>query len=436
MSTMTQVMLFSLTALFVLAALLSVAETAIVGMSRIKIVAHIKNNHPKAKYLKVWMSDPNKLLATFSICINTVAIASSTIGAFLSIDISRAIGIDEGLTATVVAAIITVIIIIFGEISPKIFAIHNTEKLGLLLIGPVVFVYKMIRPITELFVKISNVMIKLFGGQASTSIPVVTAKDITTVINVSAEAGYIDEQEKAMMDRILNFNEMTVKQAMVPRTSITAIDIEWAEDKILDIVMESGYSRMPVYKGSLDNIVGILYIKDMLSMIKNRGLIIFHDIIRIPFYVPETKAVGDLLREFQKGRLHMAIIVDEFGGTSGLITMEDVLEEIVGEIHDEYDMDEKDVEDLGNNSFVVKGMMELSKLNAPPFKLDIPVDEDVNTVGGFVTALFGYLPKPGESIRYGGTVFTVMKADERKISRIRIDGEAKPQPLPPAQSNG
>lgn len=420
-----QLQLYILAALFILAALLSAAETAIIGMNRIKIMANIKENHPKSKYLKVWMSEPNKLLATLSICINVVAISSSTIGAFISIDIASMTGIDPAITATAMAALITIIIIVFGEISPKIFAIHNTEKLGLALIGPVVMIYRMIRPLTELFVKISSATIKLFGGQASSSIPVISAKDITAVLSASEEQGYIDEQEKEMMSSILSFTDMQVKQAMVPRTSITAVDIAWSEDKILDMIMEAGYSRMPVYKGSLDNIVGILYTKDMLSMIKNRGLIIFHDIMRIPYFVPETKNIGDLLKEFKKGKIHMAIIVDEFGGTSGLITLEDVLEEIVGEIKDEYDTDERDLDETGPDNYVAKGRLEISKLNDAPYRLEIPEEEGVNTIGGFVTALFGYVPKIGEEKSYGNIKFTVLKSDERKINRLKIEVIAK-----------
>ena len=167
MQTITQFQIAILFVLFVLAALFSAAETALIGMNRIKIISNIKSNHPKSKYLKVWLQDPNKLLATLSICINVVAITASTIGAFLSIQFADAFKIDHSLSATVMAALITVIIIIFGEVSPKIFAIHNTEKIGLLLIAPVVFIYRMISPLTELFVKISSFTIRIFGGQAS-----------------------------------------------------------------------------------------------------------------------------------------------------------------------------------------------------------------------------------------------------------------------------
>jgi CBS domain containing-hemolysin-like protein len=418
---MTQIQLVILFVLFVMAAFFSAAETALIGMNRIKIIANIRSNHPKAKYLKVWLQDPNKLLATLSICINVVAITASTIGAFLSIQFADALKMDHSLSATLVAALITVIIIIFGEVSPKIFAIHNTERIGLLLIGPVVYIYRLISPVTELFVKISSITIRFFGGQPSSSIPVISAKDITTVINVGAEAGYIDEQEKAMMSRIMGFNDTVVKQVMVPRTSVTAVDINWSEDKILDVIMESGYSRMPVFRENLDNIAGVIYTKDMLSMIKNRGLIIFHDLIRTPYFVPDTKNVGELLKEFKKGKLHMAVVLDEFGGTAGIISLEDILEEIVGEIRDEYDVEEKDMEDCGGGCFMVKGGLELSKLNAAPLKLDLPEQESVSTIGGFVTELFGYVPKQGESIKMGATTFTIIKSDERKISRLKIE---------------
>jgi len=415
-----QLQLYIILFLFFVAATLSVAETSLIGMSRIKIIAHIKNNHPKAKYLKVWMADPNKLLATLSICVNAVAITTSTIGAFLSIRLAQATGIEETLLATITAVVITFVIIIFGEITPKIFAIHNTEKLGLMLVGPIVNLYRILKPLTELFVKISNLTIKILGGKPSSSIPVVSGKDIDTVIDVSMEAGVINEQEKSMMQNILEIKDTQVKHIMVPRTKMIGIDITWDEDRIIDVIVEDGYSRVPVFKENYDNIIGIVYAKDMLTMIKNRGLIIFHDLIRMPYFVPESKYIGDLLKEFKKGKMHMAIVVDEFGGTSGLVTIEDILEEIVGEIKDEYDIEEPQFKKLAENSYEVDGLAEITRLNRD-VKIDIPLEEDVNTIAGFVTALFGRVPKKGEKTDFGNISFTILSSDAKKIDKLKMD---------------
>lgn len=402
------------------AVFLSLAETSLVGMSRIKIIAHVKNNHPAAKFLNVWLKEPNKLLATLSICVNAVAIGTSTIGAFLSLNIAAKYGLNETLVATVTAVIITFVIIVFGEISPKVFAIHNTEKLGLKLVGPIVMIYKAIKPVTTVFVKISNLTIKLAGGKPSESIPIVSSKDISTVIDVSMEEGFISQQEKAMMSRILELDELQVKQVMIPRTAVSAIEISMDQEKLLDLVVEEGYSRMPVYKGNMDHVVGILYTKDMLNMVKNRGLIIFQDLIRVPYFVPESKKVSELLKEFKKGKIHMAIVVDEFGGTAGVVTLEDILEEIVGEIQDEYDVEEKEVERGEDGCYNVRGRVEISKLNED-YGLELPEEENINTIGGLVARLADRVPKAGESINLGSTVFTVMKSDARKIERVRID---------------
>lgn len=425
MDLMMQVELWALLGLFFVAALFSVAETSLIGMSRIKIVAHIRNNHPASKYLKVWMKEPNKLLATLSICINAVAISASTIGAFLSIDIAEYFKFNHTLTATVMAVVITVIIIIFGEISPKIFAIHNTEKLGLALVRPVVIVYYLIRPITEVFVRISNLTVKLFGGKPTSSIPIVSAKDITTVIDVSVEEGYINEAEKKMMAGILELGDMQVKEIMVPRTAIMGINIDADIESAIDFIIEDGYSRLPVYKKDYDHIVGIIYTKDMLSMIKNRGLIIFQDLIRVPYFIPETKKLSDLLKEFKKGKIHMAIVVDEFGGTSGLITLEDILEEIVGDIHDEYDVEERDYERPDDKTWIFKGRAQVSSINQQ-FKLALPEEDGVTTLGGMVTTLFGYVPKAGESIKMGNLTFTIIRSDARKVDRVKIEMGEEP----------
>jgi putative hemolysin len=431
MEGMIQIQLWTIFVLFVISALCSMSETALVGMSRIKIVSYIRNNHPAAKYLKVWMKDPNKLIATILIFNNIVNLSASTIGAFLSIRVAEIFGFNQAATTTVVAATITVIIIVFGEITPKIFAIHSTEKLGLVVIRPVVLVFYLIRPLTEIFSRISNFIVKLMGGKPVAGIPVISAKDITTVIDASAEEGYINETEKKMMAGILELGDMQVKEIMVPRTAIMGVELNTDIDRTIDYIIEDGYSRLPVFKKDLDHIIGIIYTKDMLSMIKNRGLIIFQDLIRVPYFVPETKKLFDLLKEFKKGKIHMAIVVDEFGGTSGLITLEDILEEIVGDIHDEYDVEEKDYEKPDDKTYVFKGRAQVSSVNQQ-FKLSLPEEDGVTTIGGMVTTLFGYVPKPGESIKMGNITFTVLKSDARKVERLKVEigEESKENPEP------
>ncbi|MBP7792457.1 MAG: HlyC/CorC family transporter [Candidatus Goldbacteria bacterium] len=406
--------------LFVLSALCSLAETSLIGMNKLKIFAYIKNNHKAANDLKLWLKDPNKLLSTIVILNNAIAIGVSTIGAFFSLRLSEIFKFNVSLTATINAMVITFFIIIFGEITPKIFALHNTEKLGLFFITPVVVLYKILRPITEVVVKISRFIITSFGGKPVDSIPIITAKEINTAIDIGAEQGFINEMEKKMMSHILELGDLRAKDVMVPRTSIVALDVEWPIDKILDVVIEEGYTRMPVYKGNIDNIVGVIYTKDMLGMIKNRGLIVFQDLIRIPYFVPETKYVDDLLKEFKKGKIHMAIVVDEFGGTAGMITLEDILEEIVGDIKDEYDIEEKEVEQIDNKTYIVKGKTEIEKINNF-LGMDIPVEDDVNTIGGAIMAIAGRVPKSGEIIKVGNVQFVVLKSDERKIERIKIE---------------
>lgn len=420
MDLMMQIQLWSLLALFILSALCSMSETALVGMSRIKIVSFIRNNHPKAKYLKVWINDPNKLIATILIFNNIVNLTASTIGAFVSIRLAQMFHLNQAATTTVVAATITVIIIIFGEITPKIFAIHATEKLGLAVIKPVVLVFYLIRPLTEIFSRIGNFIVRRFGGKPVAGIPVISAKDITTVIDASMEEGYINEAEKKMMAGVLELGDMQVKEIMVPRTAIQGIKIDEDMDKVLDTIIEDGYSRLPVYKHDFDHIIGVIYTKDMISMIKNRSLIIFQDLIRAPYFIPETKKLSDLLKEFKKGKIHMAIVVDEFGGTSGLITLEDILEEIVGDIHDEYDVEEREFERPDEKTVICKGRAQISALNQH-LKLSLPEEDGVTTVGGMLCTLFGYVPKPGESIKMGNLTFSIIRADARKVDRIKIE---------------
>ena len=410
-----------LVVLFFMAVMVNLAETALIGLDRIKILSLIRNKHKASDSLKIWIKEPNNLLSTLLVWINIVAVSASSIGAFIAMELSKAYpAINEIMMATMVEGVIAFIIIGFGEITPKIYAIHRTEKTALALIGPTVILHRFTAPVTMLFVAIANQVVKLFGVKPKEALKAVSDGDLNNVIDVSADAGFIDEQARIMMSSLLEFKGLQAKHIMVPRTALTGIDIDWALDKIIDVVTEEGYSRMPVYKNNLDNVVGILYTKDMLIMIKNRGLVILHDLMRIPYFVPETKKLSDLLKEFKKGHVHIAVVVDEFGGTSGIVTMEDILEEIVGEIKDEYDMEEKEIEVLAPGVFTMRGNTEIGKIN-DFCKIEIPDESDINTIGGFVSSLAGNVPKEGEKIVFSNITFTVLKSDVKRLVKLKIE---------------
>jgi CBS domain containing-hemolysin-like protein len=240
------------------------------------------------------------------------------------------------------------------------------------------------------------------------------------MLEEGTRTGVFDKTEQELIRSIFEFTDTTAKEVMIPRPDVVALNIEMQREAIIKIVLEEGYSRMPVYRGTIDNIIGIIYTKDLLGLIEYRDLIILQDIIRPAYFIPETTKISKLMRDLQKGKIHMAVVIDEFGGTEGIITMEDVLEEIVGEIHDEYDEELKDVEQTADGTFLVNARMLIRDFNER-FHSEVPLGEDFETVGGLLQKLTGRIPDVGEVIMHQGLLFTVVKKSQRRVRQVKVN---------------
>ena len=247
----------------------------------------------------------------------------------------------------------------------------------------------------------------------------VSEEEVIQVLEEGERSGAIDKAEHELIKSILEFTDTTVKEVMVPRTDVFAVDLTTHRDKLLQSLIDQGFTRVPVYRDSIDNIVGIIYTKDLIGMLEHRDLIILQDIIRPAYLVPESKKISVLLKELQKNRQHMAIVIDEFGGTEGIITIEDIVEEIVGEIRDEYDDDQNDIETSSDGSAIVNGGMSIHEFN-DRFKTDIPEDPQYDTISGFLHQLTERIPELHEEIKYENITFTVAKKNERRIRQVKI----------------
>ncbi|MDX9758417.1 MAG: hemolysin family protein [Bacteroidota bacterium] len=265
----------------------------------------------------------------------------------------------------------------------------------------------------------ANLLLRPFRGAASFRESVTTEENLMDILEDGAKTGLLDRTEHELIESIFQFTETTAREIMIPRTDIIGVEIRMTPSEILKLILEEGFTRMPVYEESLDNIVGVIYAKDVLSLIEHHNLIILQDIVRPAYIVPETKPISELLREFQLKRQHMAIVVDEFGGTEGIITMEDILEEIVGEIRDEYDEEESPYVLLPGGGIEVEAMVNIADLNAYS-PISIPESDDYDTVGGFVTKLFGRIPESGERIAFQHALIEVIDAEERRVLRVRL----------------
>lgn len=244
-------------------------------------------------------------------------------------------------------------------------------------------------------------------------------EDLKEVLEAGSKSGALDQTEHELIKSIFEFSETTAKEIMVPRPDIVALEVGMSRDELLSKVIEEGYSRLPLFRGNIDNIIGIIYSKDLLSLMEHEDLIILHDIVRPAYFVPESKRISELLREFQARKIHVAIVLDEFGGTEGIVTMEDIVEEIVGEIHDEYDEVKKSIEQASDGVALVDANISIHDFNEQ-FGASIPETGDYETLAGFLQKLIGRFPEVNEEIHFEGFTFAIVSKSARRIRQVKV----------------
>jgi putative hemolysin len=317
----------------------------------------------------------------------------------------------------------TILTVIFGELAPKTFAVSHSEKISLAMARPIQMYIRLISPVVSVFNTLSNFIITLFGGEVRPSPPLLTEEEMKAMIKIGEEEGAIEKEEQEMLHNVFAFGDKKVTEAMVPRTELVTVPEDAVFADVLSLVAEKGYSRYPVTFENVDNIVGVLYLKDILRKMAEKDVPTdtpIRGFVRDAFYIPESKMVTALLDDMQKNNFHIAIIVDEHGGTTGIITLEDIMEEIVGGLQDEFEAieAEKEVEVVDERTFVVSGTTGIDEINE---LVDTEIkSEEFHTIGGFLFGLFGHLPKTGEQLRYHGLRFLILEMDGKKIEKIKI----------------
>lgn len=401
--------------LLLLSALFSGAETAYTAINRAK-VRKLKDSKVKGSaLLERLIEDQPRLISTLLIGNNLVNILAASAATKLAIDRfgSLGVGLATGLT--------TLFILVFGEITPKTFAVRNAEKFALFSAPIIAFLSYILYPIAQVLVAFSNLFLRILGQKVHRGESFFSAEELKALVAIGEEEGVIEEEERKMIHSILEFGDTIVKEIMVPRTEIIALEEESTIGEALEKAKKEGFSRIPVYSGNIDNITGILYVKDLLGFVeKGKTQLKVKEIMREPYFVPETKRVDELLREFQKNKIHMAIVLDEYGGTAGLVTLEDILEEIVGEIFDEYDFkEEARIESAGENVWIADGKLDIDAVEE---FLEIEIsEEESETLGGFVATMLGHVPAAGESFEYGGYRFEVISVAQRRVEKVKIE---------------
>lgn len=361
--------------------------------------------------IKALIDDPSNLLASILVGNNIVNIAASSLATVVAIDL---VG-SKGVAASTI--VMTIIVLIFGEIIPKTLASQNSEKVSLIVAGPILIMGKIFKPLIIIATKISNFFIKAFGGNIESNKPFITEDELKTIVDVSEEEGILKLEEKEMIHNVFQFGDLYVKDVMVQRVDITALDIEDSLDWVLSIAKEKGFSRMPVYVDTIDNIVGILNIKDIL-FIEDTSDFTLQNYMRGITYTYEFRKATELFKDMNKQRQHMVIVLDEYGGTVGIVTIEDLIEEIVGDISDEDDDIDPEIYVVKEDEYIVDGSVRIEDINdLIGTKIE---SEEFDSIGGFIIGILDRFPSINEEITYNNYKFIIEAIDRNRIKKIRI----------------
>ncbi|MCX8105367.1 MAG: gliding motility-associated protein GldE [Ignavibacterium album] len=399
------------------------SEVSFFSLDKKKIDRHFKNNPLIHRYLITLINFPRRLLVTILIGNTFVNVAISIVAVLIAIDIAKLFQLNINIIISIQILLTTIFVLIFGELIPKVIATKSTIQFAKFAAVPIYLISAVLYPISEFITEIIRLTVSKFKFDKSKS--ALTAEEFSELADLSTETGAIDENEKEIINSIVEFRETTVAEIMTPRVDIIAVPENKSIDDVIKIISESGHSRIPVYRDSIDLISGVVLAKDLLRFINDdqrKRQTKISSLLKKVLFVPESKKIGDLLREFQSKKIHLAIVVDEYGGTSGLITLEDIIEEVVGDIWDEYDRAEKNIQLISENKFLVDGNILLEDLSSElGINLIDENDPDIDTLAGFILKITGEIPKEGHSFVYNEYRITVKQLDKKRIRKVIIE---------------
>ncbi|MDI7815362.1 HlyC/CorC family transporter [Clostridioides difficile] len=394
-------------------AFFSASETALMSLSKIRIRYMQDEGVKGAKLVSSLIESPNKLLSSILVGNNVVNIAATSISTSLFIGLMGEKGV------ALATAVMTVLVLIFGEITPKTIAASNSEKVSLLVSKPIKVIIFILRPIVWIFNIITSVIFKLFGITNKGAKSFITEEELKTMVNVSHEEGVLEMEEREIINNVFEFGDMQAKNAMIQRIDMVAIDMEDSYDEIIQVFKTEKLSRMPVYEETIDDIVGILNIKDIIFLSDEEvESFDIKNYMREPFFTYEFKKITQLLEEMKLEKSQMAIVVDEYGGTSGLLTIEDLVEVIVGDIEDEYDEEEDEIQVIKEDEYIVDGSTKIGDVNE---LIGVNLEsEEFDSIGGFIIGHLSRLPEENEVIEVDNIRFCIESIEKNRIKKIRI----------------
>ena len=389
------------------------SETALMALSKIRIRHMVDEGVRGAKLVEKLSQDPSKLLGAILIGNNIVNIGASALATSVAVKVIGPSGVG------VVTVIMTILVLTFGEITPKSIAKQNSEKVALMVSKPVNFIVKAFNPLVLIFTAISGIFIRLLGGDPKATEPFITEEELRTMVGVSEEEGVLEGVEKEMIFNVFEFADSQVKDVMVQRVDIVAIDVNATYEEVISIIKTEQFSRLPVYNENIDDVIGILNVKDLIMASGCEDNFKVSDYMREPYYTFEFKKITELFKEMKKTRNHIAVVLDEYGGNVGIVTIEDLIEEVVGEIEDEYD-DERDSDIIvvKEDEYIVDGSARLDYIGE---LIGVTMEsEEFDSVGGLVIGELGRFPEPNEEVKINNIKFIVEDIDKNRIKKVRI----------------
>jgi len=389
------------------------SETALMALSKIRIRHMVEEGVKGAKLVERLSENPSKLLGAILIGNNIVNIGASALATSIAVKVIGPSGVG------IVTIVMTVLVLIFGEITPKSIAKLNSEKVALKVSKPINIIVKVFKPLVAIFTAISNIFIKLLGGDPKTTEPFITEEELKTMVGVSEEEGVLEDVEKEMIFNVFEFADSQVKDVMVQRVDIVAVDVNATYDEVINIIQTEQFSRLPVYNENIDDVIGILNVKDLIMASKAEENFKVSDYMREPYYTFEYKKISELFKEMKKSRNHIAVVLDEYGGNVGIVTIEDLIEEVVGEIEDEYDDEaDSDIIVVKEDEYIVDGSARLDYIGD---LIGVTMEsEEFDSVGGLVIGELGRFPEPNEEVRVNNIKFIVEDIDKNRIKKVRI----------------
>lgn len=431
-------LIFNILLLFVLIlvnAFFAMSEIAIISLNDNMIEKQAEDGNKKAQKVKKLTANPSNFLSTIQIGVTlagflTSASASTTFAAMLTdaiLGLNPALvkfsGVISGASVVIITLIMSYFSLVLGELAPKRMAMQKPEKIAFKVVGVLLVVKKVCSPFVKILSLSTNAVVRLLGFDPNADEEVVTEEEIRMMVDVGEEKGVIENLQKEMINNIFEFDDTDVSDVMTHRTDMVAVEDTDSLEDVVNLSMEHGYSRIPVFHEDQDNIIGVIYIKDLLRYV-SKALpkdIKPADVMRPAYYVPFSKNCGKLFGEMSEERVQMAVVVDEYGGTAGIVTMEDLVEEIMGNIRDEYDDEEEEIVEESENVFTVDGTAYIEEVNELVGEI-IP-EGDYDTLGGFVISQLGFLPKDGEmnEVIFENLKFTVLNVEERRIGKVRVE---------------